>query len=202
MAYLTTYLTSSSPGAPLPVPASKLLESVCPLMLDGSSSVRTQLLKLFQALRKEDIEDHVLKILPYMRAGMTHLSHGIRLTGVEFYFQLIKVWGQELVSVAGGWYQSVQCFATVLGWRSTDPNMLAANTVSFGGDAKSKARTMQVFAELLRVGLVKEHVDEDPNWTARDFPYWHVAAHQIPTKSHAYAYLNLFGPQDIKKSRA
>ena len=51
---------------------------------------------------------------------------------------------------------------------------------------------MHVFADLIRVGL------DDSNIVALEplgcFPLWHVEHHFIPTKSNAYAYLNLFGP--------
>lgn len=196
LAYLTTYVVSTAEGAVLPTTSSSLLTAVCPLILDGSNGVRTQLLKLFQVLSGEDVKDHVTKILPYMRAGMTHLSRDIRLSAVEFLSYLIKVAGDELVSGPGGWYQTLECFTTVLGWRSTDSSKWSANKASFGGDVKSTTRIMVVLAEFLRTGLAPE---KEPNSTSNilpvDFPLWQLRAMAIPTKSNAYSYLNLFGPQ-------
>ncbi|KEF61732.1 uncharacterized protein A1O9_03302 [Exophiala aquamarina CBS 119918] len=196
LAYLTTYVTSTPEGASLPTTASSLLTAVCPLILDGSNGVRNQLLKLFRVLPEEDVKDHVVKILPYMRAGMTHLSKDIRLSAVEFLSYLIGIAGDELVSSPGGWYQTLECFTTVLGWRSTDSSKWSANKASFGGDIKSTTRIMVVLAEFLRTGLVSDKdISSNSNVLAIDFPLWQVRAIAIPTKSSAYAYLNLFGPQ-------
>ncbi|KIV85516.1 hypothetical protein PV11_01204 [Exophiala sideris] len=201
LGYLTTYVASLSPARNLPVTTSSFLSSLCPLILDGSAGVRNQLLKLFQALPKEDIRDSVAKILPYMRAGMTHLSREIRLTAIDFLSHLIQVAGAELVSCAGGWYQTLECFTTVLGWRSTDSSKWAANKASFAGDVKSTARIMQVLAEFLQAGLATTDVSvSGANTLALDFPLWQTSAFAIPSKSNAYAYLNLFGtPQDDEK---
>jgi len=196
LAYLTTYIVSTPEGVALPTTASSLLAAVCPLILDGSNGVRTQLLKLFQALPEEDVKDHVSKILPYMRAGMTHLSRDIRLSAVEFLSSLIKVAGDELVSSPGGWYQTLECFTTVLGWRSTDSSKWSASKASFGGDVKSTTRIMVVLAEFLRTGLVSyQDPKSNSNVLAVDFPLWQVRAMAISTKSNAYSYLNLFGAQ-------
>lgn len=131
-----------------------------------------------------------------MRAGMTHLSRDIRLSAVEFLSYLIKVAGDELVCSPGGWYQTLECFTTVLGWRSTDSSKWSANKASFGGDVKSTARIMAVLAEFLRKGLVSDtNLDSDSNALATDFPLWQRKALAIPSKSNAYSYLNLFGPQ-------
>lgn len=54
---------------------------------------------------------------------------------------------------------------------------------------------MHVLAEFLHTGLVNDRPDADPNSMAGQFPLWQVPAMAIPTKSNAYAYLNLFGPQ-------
>ncbi|KAI1617470.1 Rix1 complex component [Exophiala viscosa] len=200
LGYLSTYVAALTPGRNLPVTTSSFLNSLCPLILDGSAGVRNQLLRLFQTLPPEEIRDNVAKILPYMRAGMTHLSREIRLTAIDFLSHLIQVAGAELVSCAGGWYQTLECFTTVLGWRSTDSSKWAANKASFAGDVKSTARIMQVLAEFVEAGLAPTDLSTRVNTLAQDFPLWQTDAFAIPTKSNAYAYLNLFGtPQDDEK---
>lgn len=165
-------------------------------MLDGSFGVRTQLLKLLQALPTQDIQDHVGKALPYVRAGMTHLSRDIRNTAIDFLSFIINVSGLELVSSPGGWHQTLECFTTVLGWRSS------SSKPSFSADPKSMARIMQVLAEFLQVGLIADKSRSIGHTTmATDFPLWQVPTLLVPTKSNAYGYLNLFGPpvQDDKQ---
>ncbi|EXJ72098.1 uncharacterized protein A1O5_04602 [Cladophialophora psammophila CBS 110553] len=196
LASLTTYVASSLPASGLPVPTSSLLSSICPLMLDGSAGVRNQLLKLFRALPCEDVRDHVNKALPYLRAAMTHLSRDIRLSSLDFVSFMIKAAGLELISCPGGWHQTLECFTTVLGWRSTDASRWSASKASFAGDPKSTARVMQVLAEFLHAGLVTdEQSSSGTSAVLAGFPLWEVETVLVPGKSNAYAHLNLFGPQ-------
>ena len=174
----------------MPVTTNSLLRSLYPLMLDGTSGVRNQLLKLFQALAREDVRDHVGKALPYVRAGMTHLSRDVRVSAIEFLSFLTKVAGPELVACPGGWHQTLECFTTVLGWRS------ASNKPSFAADVKSMARIMQILSEFLQAGLVTdEQPASDAGALSTSFPLWQTQTLFVPTKSNAYAHLSLFGTQ-------
>ncbi|OAP57047.1 hypothetical protein AYL99_09160 [Fonsecaea erecta] len=196
LASLTSYVALSLPGNTLPVTTSSLLSSIYPLMLDGSAAVRNQVLKLLRALPGEDIRDHVSKALPYLRAAMTHLSREIRFSSLEFVSYMIKVAGPELVSCAGGWHQTLECFTTVLGWRSTDASKWSSTKASFAGDPKSTGRIMQVLAEFLQAGLVgHEQSSSETQPLLAHFPLWEVETLLVPGKSNAYAYLSLFGPQ-------
>jgi len=195
LAYLTAYAASNGQDGPLPMTIRNLLEKICPLLLDGAAGVRSQLLKLFQALHTDDIGDHVSQILPYVRAGMTHLSRDIRVSAIEFLSFLTQSAGPELVSCPGGWHKTLECFATVLGWRSADASRWSSNKASFGGDVKATARIMQVLAEFLQCGLGQPAPDiRAENLMAVNFPFWHTGQHMIPSKSNAFAYLTLFGP--------
>ena len=190
LAYLTSYIASATAESALPITVNSLLCSIYPLVLDGSSGVRNQLLKLFQVLPTEDIRDHVGKALPYVRASMTHLSWEVRATAIEFLSFLIRIAGAELVSCPGGWHQTLECFTTVLGWRSN------SNKASFAGDVKSMARIMQVLSEFLHTGLVTDKQSaNDLDTSVANFPLWQVQTVLVPTKSNAYAYLDLFGAQ-------
>ncbi|KAJ9647521.1 rRNA processing protein [Knufia peltigerae] len=196
LAYLTTYVAATPGGKSLPITMNNFLTSLCPLMLDGSAAVRTQLLKLFQTLPKEDVKDNVAKILPYIRAGMTHLSKDIRVSSIEFLSCLIELAGSELVSCPGGWYQTLQCFTSILDWKSSDPTKWSSGKAGFSADAKSTARIMQVLALFLQQGLSGDGISSSaPNPVATDFPLWHTGWIMIPQKSNPYAYLNLFGVQ-------
>ncbi|KAL2414788.1 Pre-rRNA-processing protein ipi1 [Exophiala dermatitidis] len=230
LAYLTSHISSTVAAASkkptgtnttgrLPITTNALLGSLCPLILDGSAGVRQQLLKLFQTLPAEDIRDHVAKILPYMRAAMTHLSRDIRATAIEFLSFLIKTAGLELVACPGGWYQTLECFTTVLGWRgprAADAKNWSSTNASFGGgDAKATARIMQVLAEFLQVGLGSDDDDDDDDGSgaggnnatgvsvsdlAVNFPLWFTNSLMMPSKSNAYAYLDLFGAPQKEKT--
>jgi pre-rRNA-processing protein IPI1 len=143
-------------------------------------------LKLLQTFPKAEIQENVGKALPYVRAGMTHLSKDIRSIAVEILSFLLKEAGTELVSCPGGWHQTMECFTTVLGWRT------AINKAALPSDVKSTARTMQVLDDFLRVGLVPERDCLQRDSIAMEFPLWQVKAMLPPTKSNAYAHLHLF----------
>jgi pre-rRNA-processing protein IPI1 len=179
---------------------SSFLDKLCPLVLDGSSSVRTQLLKLLQSLPAAENTDHVSKLLPHIRAGMTHLSKDIRMSSIELLSWIISVAGKELVSCAGGWYKTLECFTTVLGWRSTDTGKWSSSNPAFG-DTKSTARAMAVLAEFLEAGLFQKITKQTVNILSETFPLWQLEYHGIPTKSNAYSHLNLFGAPRHEKSQ-
>ncbi|OCT55002.1 Pre-rRNA-processing protein ipi1 [Cladophialophora carrionii] len=190
LAHLTNYIAASSSEEALPITTSSLLGSIFPLILDGSSGVRNQLLKLLHALPQEDVRDHVSRALPYVRAGMTHLSRDVRATAIDFLSFLIRIAGTELVSCPGGWHQTLECFTTVLGWRS------ASSKASFAGDVRSTARILNVLSDFLQAGLLTDKLSSsEPNSLVTAFPLWRVETLLVPTKSSAYAHLNLFGPQ-------
>lgn len=196
--------------SPLPQPVSVILPSLLPLILDASNSVRTQLLKLFRTFPDADVQDHVPQLLPYVRAGMTHLAADIRLSAVELLTWLVDVAGAEVVSSAGGWIKTMNCFFSVLGWHTEESAKWSANRASFGksgSQGKPMIRVLQALAEFLDAGIgapdedTTIHVDEEAsadggvgNWK---FPLCQTAQHMVPTSAAPYAYLNLFGqPRD------
>jgi pre-rRNA-processing protein IPI1 len=203
LAYLTTYVTSRVVGSPLPQPTSSLLGKLCPLVLDGSGSVRTQTLKLLQALPSEEVRDHVSDVLPYIRAGMTHLAADIRASAVNVLSWLLDIAGEELVSCAGGWVKTLNCFVTTLGWHTYDSGKWSSNRATLGKpgvDGKAMSRNLLVLAEFLQIGIGLSHHMHTPDNRENEnstFPLWHMDQHMIPAKSNAYDYLNLFGaPRD------
>ena len=199
LAFLTSYLESAGRTSSLPTTVSSFLDKICPLILDGTNGVRAQLLKLLQALPPADIIDHVPKLLPHIRAGMTHLSKDIRLSSVDTLSWLIGSAGHETVSCPGGWYKTLECFITILGWRSVDVGRWTSSKSSLSGDSKSTAKIIIVLAEFLEAGLHQNRRRADINLLSESFPLWHTQFHKIPQKSNAYGYLNLFGaPPDEK----
>lgn len=200
LAFLTTYISSLGEGASLPLTLGSLLDKACPLILDGNTGVRAQLLKMFQALPRHDIQDHIPKLLPHVRAGMTHLSRDLRLSAIDILSWIIATAPNELVSCAGGWFSTLECFTTMLAWRSTEVGRWSAMKPTLG-DAKSTAKVITVLAEFLEAGLLDESSKENVPILSQTFPYWDIEHHQLPTKSNAYAYLNLFGAVKDEKSQ-
>ncbi|PYH79810.1 putative rRNA processing protein Ipi1 [Aspergillus uvarum CBS 121591] len=217
LAHLTTHLTHSRPGGgPLPQPVSTLLPTLSPLILDGNTAVRTQLLKLLRALPPRDVEDHVAQLLPFIRAGMTHLAADIRVTAVEVLAWLVEVAGSEVVGCAGGWIKTLNCFLSVLGWHTEESSKWSASRAAFGksGTAgRPVVKVLGVLAEFLEVGIGAEAPQDGDvvmeegvavgaagaavgagNW---EFPLAQVEAHMLPQTAQPYVYLNLFGqPRD------
>lgn len=207
LAHLTTSIVSRPVDTPLPQPVSVILPSVLPLILDASNGVRTQLLKLLRALPSSDIEDHVPQLLPYVRAGMTHLAADIRVSAVDMLSWLIDAAGAEVVSCAGGWIKTMNCFMSVLGWHTEESSKWSSNRASFGksgSQGKPMIKVLQTLAEFLEAGIgncIMENTLTDSDGegvvTGWGFPLCHTAQHMIPTATVPYAYLNLFGqPRD------
>ncbi|KAL4794905.1 Pre-rRNA-processing protein ipi1 [Aspergillus venezuelensis] len=122
LAHLTTSISSRPVDSPLPKPVSLILPSLYPLLLDSNSGVRGNLLKLLKVLPEGDVIDHVGAFMPYVRAGMTHLAADVRVSSVEVLSWLISVGGEDVVSVAGGWVKTLNCFLSVLGWHLQGSN--------------------------------------------------------------------------------
>lgn len=202
LSHLTTVLESTDT---LPQPASLIFPKVLPLVLDISSGVRSQTLKLLAALPQPAIRDNVEQLLLYSRAAMTHLSVRIRLTGLDMLEFLLNTAGQEVVTSPGGWMKTLKAMLGLLGWsqeqnqpkgaggwRSTG----AGNSVAKSEDeTKVAARQLQIFSLLLEVALLEPRGQDQPNGTVHrnDFPLWNVRQSLIPKQANPYGHLNLFG---------
>ncbi|KAJ5213791.1 hypothetical protein N7449_000960 [Penicillium cf. viridicatum] len=208
LAYLTTTISSRPVNSPLPQPVSVILPSLLPLILDGTTSVRTQLLKLLRTLPPGDVEDHVAQLLPYVRAGMTHLAADIRSSAVEILSWMVEAAGESTVSCAGGWIKTLNCFLSVLGWHTEESSRWSSSRASFGksgSQGKPMVKTLGALAMFLDAGIGKPFIggvdnempggeDESADWP---FPLCQTAQHMISDSSTPFAYLNLFGkPRD------
>lgn len=197
LSFLTTTISARPVNIPLPQPVSVILPALLPLILDGSNSVRRQLIRLLQSLPVGEVEDHVEELLLYVRAGMTHLAADIRVTAIEILDWLLEVAGQETVSCAGGWVKTLKCFLALLGWQNEDGvARWSSNKVSFGragSEGKALVKNLAVLASFVKAGLlpISETVEEDP---VSSFPLWGAHYHTLPKRSDCYAHLNLFGP--------
>ncbi|CAK3983252.1 Pre-rRNA-processing ipi1 [Lecanosticta acicola] len=191
----------------LPQPASVVLSKAQPLILDGSSSVRQQLLKLLKVLPKAETGS-LEQTLLYTRAGLTHVSADIRTTALDVLDWLLETSGEAVVSIAGGWVKTLQTFQNLLAWQGapvTAPSAggekwSATKTTSKLGSNKLLVHQLTSLAHFLNVGLYQAPPDsrEEARRSAALFPLCQTNAHSIPSKSNALGYLNLFGaPRDV-----
>ncbi|KAH8689564.1 putative rRNA processing protein Ipi1 [Talaromyces proteolyticus] len=211
LAHLTTSILSRPIDTALPQPVSAILPKLVPLLLDASNSVRAQLLKFLKSLPPADIDAHAAQLLPYIRAGMTHLAADIRLSAVEVLGWLVDTAGSEIVACAGGWIKTLNCFLSLLGWHTEESAKWSSNRSSFGkagSEGRPMVKALQVLAEFLRAGIGKEEEETDTdelqnNHILSDQLYFpldlSVQQNMIPNRPAPYAYLNLFGqPRDAE----
>jgi pre-rRNA-processing protein IPI1 len=193
LAYLTTAIINNPPMTPLPQPSSVIIPVAQRLILDGSNSVRQQLLKLLQSLPQADIASHADLLLLHTRAAMTHLANEIRNFGLDVLDWLLGVAGDEVVSCAGGWVKMLKCFLGLLGWQSEATSKWSAPK-SFGkADSKIQSRQMNALTAFLRTGLCHAQATNSIVISANNFPLWQTEHHILSERSNAYAHLNLFG---------
>jgi pre-rRNA-processing protein IPI1 len=205
---LTTLTTMvASKDGNLPRPVSTILAKSQPLVLDGSSSVRQQLLKLLKSLPHDGLGS-LDQTLLYTRAGMTHLSADIRSTSLDVLDWLLETNGEAVVNCAGGWVKMLQTFQNLLSWRST--NVTHSNldgqwsttkpTNTKVGTDKLLVHQLSTLANFLSAGLKRPILDTNAQaaYAAASFPIWHMRNHLITTRSSPYNHLNLFGtPREV-----
>ncbi|KAI4204941.1 MAG: hypothetical protein LQ350_000793 [Teloschistes chrysophthalmus] len=206
LSYLTTAVSTRPTTAPLQQPVSVLLPKLLPLTLDGSNGVRTELLRLLRALPSNDVADHIEKVLPYIRAGITHLAADIRSSALDMLQWAIECSGDALVSCSGGWVKTIKTILVMQGW-STETSISAWSTgrVSLGVlgmDGKTTIKSLRAMESLLRAGLEDSQSQEDTQSSAWGWPLTHTAQHMISNRSNPYSHLNLFGTPPDEESQS
>jgi pre-rRNA-processing protein IPI1 len=125
---------------------------------------------------------------------MTHLAADIRTDALAVLEWLLEVAQEDIVTCPGGWVKTLNCFMSMMGWAvsSGSTKWTSASKASFGKAGKSLPRQLLVLAQFLRAGLVESEVEAVPVGGGM-YPLWDVERHMIPTRSNAFAHLNLFG---------
>ncbi|TKA72068.1 hypothetical protein B0A49_01998 [Cryomyces minteri] len=222
LSYLTTSTSAAfAAGQPLPQSVSIILPRLHSLLLDGSTAVRQQLLKLLAALPGAEVSSHeVEQLLLYVRAGMTHLAADIRTSSLEALDWLVAVQGEVVVSCAGGWVKTLRILLGLLAWKVPSKpgdnssgsgdggkwtSVPKATFGKVGGEAKMQIKLLNSLALFLRAGLAvpaaqqnspRYHPDHAAPW---GFPLRHTECHMLPTRSNPFGHLNLFGaPRDAE----
>lgn len=209
LAYLTTVLQGEYRTEHLPFSIESFLEKVTSLLLDSNQGVRNQAFKLVTALPQRDLAGSVFRMLPYIRAGLMHLSQDIRRNMLDVLSYLLTVFSIELVAAPGGWTKTTQCFANILGFKdSTESETWSMHKTGFREDARSIARTLQVAEQFVTAGLAPSSSKQSSGTGDVDHPdkyislcMWDRQHHCISDKSDPYGYLNLFGPPPDDDSR-
>lgn len=210
LTYLSTTCLAQQ-GRKLPQSPSVIVAKAQPLIIDGNSQVRQQLLKLFRALPPDEIGP-LDQVILYTRAGMAHLSNDIRISSLDFLDWLLEISPVAVVSNSGGWVKTLRTFQNLLSWNTatmtekiTTVNGTWSNSKPSGnlGSSKLLVRQLISLSRLLTAGLRRPTLDHERRVAARqasaNFPLCHQTSHMLPKKSNPFGYLNLFGaPRDVE----
>lgn len=206
LAYLTTCHTTRPVNDPLPVPVSLLLPELYPLILNGSNSVRAQLILLLRTLSPNDLEPYIEKLLLYIRTGITHIVLDVRSSASEMLQWAIESCPMEVVSCPGGWVKTLKTVLIALAWHNPPPPKTNGKQPGWsslppgldpakqGNEGNFRVKLLNALASLLRAGLIPDPAPPDPSPSKWPFPLHHVECHMIPRRSNPYRRLNLFGP--------
>lgn len=206
VAYLTNTISEQRKGEELPLPVATILPKIQPLILDGSKSVRENLIKLLRCLPAGEVASHIDQLLLYVRAGMTHLAAGIRASSLDVLELLLQIGDEELVSCAGGWLKTLNCFMSLLGWQNAEKqgkwssHRPAAGRP--GSETKPLVRQLSLLAVFLEAGFRQEHEgNRSQNEAAQLFPLAGREPIALYTRSNPFRNLNLFGaPRDAESN--
>lgn len=126
---------------------------------------------------------------------MTHLAAEIRVDALAVLEWLLEVAQESVVTCPGGWVKTLKSFMSMMGWAtsSTTSKWTSASKASFGKAGKALPRQLVVLSQFLRAGLVEPSNEGPETANKSTFPLWDVEKHMIPTRSNAFAHLNLFG---------
>lgn len=188
LAYLTSQLSSQPPVNP--VGTNNILLKVLPLISDRSTPVRSQLLKLLQALPKDEAKRSVREAIIYIRAGMTHLSADISSDSLRVMEWLLDLADDELVGIPGGWFKTLKTLCIVMGWSLSSSAAGWTSAPRTGLQAKNAqvlARQISILTRFIQAGF-KPPTPVVPS--PQD--YWDNL-YRIPRDPHAFEYMNLFG---------
>jgi len=126
---------------------------------------------------------------------MTHLAADIRADALGVLEWLIEVAPDDIVSCPGGWIKTLKSFMSMMGWTTSSGSTkwTTASKVSFGKAGKAFPRQLLAMSQFLKAGLVESEAVGSLPMDGSRFPLLNVERNMIPTRSNAYAHLNLFG---------
>lgn len=125
---------------------------------------------------------------------MTHLAAEIRTDALNVLEWMLEIAGEDFVSCPGSWVKTLKSFMSMMGWAASSGSSkwTSATKASFGKAGKAFPKQLLVLSQFLKAGLVESEGEAVKSGSAM-FPLVDVQRHMIPTRSNAYAHLNLFG---------
>ena len=122
----------------------------------------------------------------HIRAGLTHLSAGIRATAIEAWVWILEVAGEEVVGGKGGWLGGLKALTAGVGWGGVDTSNgggggggaragvragergggwsnLTSSSTSAGGvarDEEERVAVLKLLVLFLRTGLVEKEGED------------------------------------------
>ncbi|ROV95347.1 hypothetical protein VSDG_06036 [Cytospora chrysosperma] len=196
LSHLASQLTATPPNNP--VGTYVLLDKLLPLITDTSNSVRSTLLKIFQALPGAEIQPHADKAIKWVRLGMLHLSAEVRDDALKFMAWLLDAAGDQVLETAGGWTRTLDAFAAMMGWKNevsttngAAKGWTSAPKTTFGAEkgGNSYAHQMIALTKFIELGLQK--LPPVRPWT-QEQRMDHI--YRLPQGPSPFGYLQLFGP--------
>lgn len=163
-----------------------------------SQEVREQAVEIIRRIPGRERRDYVEQMLPFVRAGLTHLAANVASTSLDLLQWLVDYCGEELVSCRGGWVKTLKCFLVMLRWTSETRRSGWTFSKSSMGDqtyqAGSLVKCIEVLESFLRAGLSRPREDRVPMSNFPRFPLAGTLGAHIPTNTAGgYSCLDLFG---------
>lgn len=126
---------------------------------------------------------------------MTHLAAEIRTDALAVLEWLLEIAQESVVTCPGGWVKTLKSFMSMMGWAASNTvtKWTSESKASFAKSGKALPRQIQVLAQFLRAGLLEPDELGPGQKTVGMFPLWDVEKHMVPTRTNAFAHLNLFG---------
>lgn len=91
-----------------------LLDSICPLIVDGDKQVRSAACSFLKAVNHAALAPHVPRILTHIHAAMTHITPAIRADSTKFLDVLLDQCPDALIRV--GFEPTLRLYFPLLGW--------------------------------------------------------------------------------------
>ncbi|MCJ1260429.1 rRNA processing protein [Lobaria immixta] len=198
LAYLVNLLDSPDSQLRDAVQIHEILPHVLQLTLVVSEQVRLQAFNVLQHIPRPLIEEHMERMLPYIRSGLTHLAANVASTSLQILEWLINTCGEHLVSCRGGWVKTLKCFLVMLRWTSETRTGRWTFSRSSIGDgtyhAKSLIKCLEVLALFLRTGLSRPQEGSVHMSEFQIFPLAGTRGALLPTSTTSgFSCLDLFG---------
>lgn len=205
---LHNHLSQNLAGATNSTSLSPLIAHLAPLILDTSSSVRTELVGLLNALSpqvvpKEALHPHISMLLLYIQSAMTHIQSDIRSDSTKFVSWILGIGHLEVVRAA--WAKVLTSFAGLLGWTVSGQEksriQLSRGSESLVGNANVTGRHIAALHEFLFAGISETTIHgKDPRPKTIDYAKCKtiqlqhplIECYLLPSYSAPFAHLNLF----------